>query len=810
MDIDAVEKHQQKMREIAQKRWEKFNEQQQLNGGGAAAGAGSARLLLNNNEKWKSRTMGLFLPLRAKQIFFILNGNPGRIYRVIINPYRKFDFDTILEEVSHGLGIAILKLYSFTGERIKNIEELFDIKENRVLAVPRHERPIFPTGIQKESSASSIASAVITSSLPPINRSNLFHHPSNNRILGRTTTTHYALKLPPRQTMALRNNHSIERSPIGRDSRIPGVTAAAAAAIAPARRTFSYHKPPEAGAAGAGATRPFIPQMASTSRTRIAPPIQPFSKRAQNRRVMSLKPRRTLPYQQANRAGLPTTTLLAASAATKSSSATSKDSSTASASLEENDSDSGRPRSTDFEEATEEDPSESDSDNALRYEEEESDDDDYPDVHMDILSENDSLESPPPSRASNASRSPPDTAAQTPGSTRPPSAASQIFAIQNNDKRRDDAATTIQSHIRGHLTRKKIKPLLGAGTVGSGATAESESEEDKDNAEAAKEEEEERMMAESESEPEEEEYDDEDLGEEEDIPINDGRRNAAAVTIQAHVRGHLTRKRIKRPGTPGATTAFIVDGEDEEGGENKVVEQHFNDDYSEAEQSEHSDANSEVGRLESESEAEQSEYDDLPDEIDDDEIGKKHQAATVIQKNWKGFYVRKNLDKIVPTRLALPSEEGEAFGESFENEDEEIRLETAAPAGEPDEIINSETGFTYTAAIFTGNRWAADTESDLYIILYGDKGESEKHFLRQDSDDPKFKQGKTDEFVISTQNLGQLRKVTIGHDHQGYGGGVFIDQIIITENSEEESKRYLFQCYKWFDSGQVDGKLDRT
>uniref|UniRef100_A0AC34EZ57 Uncharacterized protein n=1 Tax=Panagrolaimus sp. ES5 TaxID=591445 RepID=A0AC34EZ57_9BILA len=436
--------------------------------------------------------------------------------------------------------------------------------------------------------------------------------------------------------------------------------------------------------------------MASTSRARVAPPIQPFSKGAQNRRVMSLKPRRTLPYQQANRAGLPTSTLLAASAATKSSSATSKGSSINSASIEENDSDSGRPRSTDFEEATEE-----------------SDDDDYPDVHMDVLSENDSLESPPNSRASNASRSPPDTAAQTPGSTRPPSAISQAVVIPaDGDKRRNEAATTIQKHIRGHLTRKRVKPLLEAAAVGRVT--------------------EEHMIAsESESEPEEEDEPDS----QEDIPNNDGRRNAAAVTIQKHIRGHLTRKRVKprlqRSATPGA--AMLVDGDDEEEetGENKI-EQHFHDDdYSEAEQSEHSDS-SHSGRLESESEAEQSEYDDLPDDEVDENIERKHEAATVIQKNWKGFYVRKNLDKIVPTRMHLPSEE-EGFEESFENEDEEIRLETAAPAGEPGEVINSETGFTYTAAIFTGNRWAADTESDLYIILYGDKGESEKHFLRQDS-----------------------------------------------------------------------------
>ena len=361
VDIDAVEKHQQKMRDIAQKRWEKFNEQQD---------SSLARL---QNGKWKSKTLGLFLPLRAKQVFFILNGNPGRLYRIVINPYRKFDFDAILEEVSQGLGIAIWKIYSFMGERIKTIEDLMEVKENRVLAVPRHERPIFPTGIHKESSNASISSAV--TSLPPINRPNMFHHQSRQPFISARSATQYALKLPPRPA-AIRNNHSIERAaPIA--SRAP-----AAAVIAPHRRTFNYHRT---------APKPFIPQFASTSKARVAPPIQPFAKGAQNRRVMSLKPRRTLPYQQ-NRMGLPPSTLLVAAPL----SAATKGSSTASASAEENDSDSGRPRSTDFEEATEEQSSDSD---VLGYEEEDDDDDDYPDVNH-ALSD-DSLESPPPSRASN-------------------------------------------------------------------------------------------------------------------------------------------------------------------------------------------------------------------------------------------------------------------------------------------------------------------------------------------------------------------------------------------------------------------------
>lgn len=35
-------------------------------------------------------------------------------------------------------------------------------------------------------------------------------------------------------------------------------------------------------------------------------------------------------------------------------------------------------------------------------------------------------------------------------------------------------------------------------------------------------------------------------------------------------------------------------------------------------------------------------------------------------------------------------------------------------------------------SVITGNRWAADSDKDLYIILYGDIDKSSKCALRQD------------------------------------------------------------------------------
>ncbi|VBB25451.1 unnamed protein product [Acanthocheilonema viteae] len=124
-------------------------------------------------------------------------------------------------------------------------------------------------------------------------------------------------------------------------------------------------------------------------------------------------------------------------------------------------------------------------------------------------------------------------------------------------------------------------------------------------------------------------------------------------------------------------------------------------------------------------------------------------------------------------------------------------------------ISAKEDGMTYTVSIITGNRWAADTDLDLFIILFGDLNTSEKHLLRQDTHEPKFQQNGMDSFHIETAKLGLLQKIIIGHDHIGYGIGIYIERVLVTENIAD-GRQYLFQCAKWLDSGQVDGKIERT
>ncbi|VDK72718.1 unnamed protein product [Litomosoides sigmodontis] len=95
---------------------------------------------------------------------------------------------------------------------------------------------------------------------------------------------------------------------------------------------------------------------------------------------------------------------------------------------------------------------------------------------------------------------------------------------------------------------------------------------------------------------------------------------------------------------------------------------------------------------------------------------------------------------------------------------------TSTSVPEADNLSPSakEDGMTYTVSVITGNRWAADTDLDLFIILYGDLNTSGKHLLRQDTREPKFQQSRMDSFHIETAKLGLLQKIIIGHDRVGY------------------------------------------
>ncbi|EGT32855.1 hypothetical protein CAEBREN_29075 [Caenorhabditis brenneri] len=136
----------------------------------------------------------------------------------------------------------------------------------------------------------------------------------------------------------------------------------------------------------------------------------------------------------------------------------------------------------------------------------------------------------------------------------------------------------------------------------------------------------------------------------------------------------------------------------------------------------------------------------------------------------------------------------------------------------------------YKIEIVIGNRFGADFDTPLFVVLHGENGSSEKMYSRQkswlfsiidfyteraedeDMNEGRLMKNKQMEICITRtiMGLGQLTSIDVGHEREGYGAGTFIDKIFVTEEGKTTGRRFVFQVEKWFDSGQTDGLLERN
>ncbi|KAL4225448.1 Lipoxygenase y domain-containing protein 1 [Mactra antiquata] len=81
----------------------------------------------------------------------------------------------------------------------------------------------------------------------------------------------------------------------------------------------------------------------------------------------------------------------------------------------------------------------------------------------------------------------------------------------------------------------------------------------------------------------------------------------------------------------------------------------------------------------------------------------------------------------------------------------------------------------YKVTVYTGNVRGAGTDANVYIVLFGENGDSGQKFL--DDSNNNFERGKSDQFVIECPCLGRLDRIRIGHDNAGFGPGWYLDKV---------------------------------
>lgn len=69
-----------------------------------------------------------------------------------------------------------------------------------------------------------------------------------------------------------------------------------------------------------------------------------------------------------------------------------------------------------------------------------------------------------------------------------------------------------------------------------------------------------------------------------------------------------------------------------------------------------------------------------------------------------------------------------------------------------------------------------------------------------------FERGKEDVFEIKEADVGDLRKIKIGHDGRGASSGWHLKEVII--DAPKLGKRWKFPCGRWLDKYEEDGKTE--
>lgn len=77
----------------------------------------------------------------------------------------------------------------------------------------------------------------------------------------------------------------------------------------------------------------------------------------------------------------------------------------------------------------------------------------------------------------------------------------------------------------------------------------------------------------------------------------------------------------------------------------------------------------------------------------------------------------------------------------------------------------------YKVDVFTGNVPGADCEANIYLHLYGSRGDAGKRQLYHTlaGNKVKFQQGQKDTFNIEAVDLGDLDRLVVSHDGRGKG-----------------------------------------
>ncbi|XP_076018180.1 lipoxygenase homology domain-containing protein 1 [Genypterus blacodes] len=114
----------------------------------------------------------------------------------------------------------------------------------------------------------------------------------------------------------------------------------------------------------------------------------------------------------------------------------------------------------------------------------------------------------------------------------------------------------------------------------------------------------------------------------------------------------------------------------------------------------------------------------------------------------------------------------------------------------------------YHFSIKTGSVSGASSDSDVFVKLYGENGDTNKNILyvSDNSLSSYYETGQIDIFTMETFDLGLINRMVIGHTNEGLNAGWYLDSVQLTV--PVHGKQYMFPAHRWLSNNDADGKVE--
>ncbi|XP_023264384.1 lipoxygenase homology domain-containing protein 1 [Seriola lalandi dorsalis] len=115
---------------------------------------------------------------------------------------------------------------------------------------------------------------------------------------------------------------------------------------------------------------------------------------------------------------------------------------------------------------------------------------------------------------------------------------------------------------------------------------------------------------------------------------------------------------------------------------------------------------------------------------------------------------------------------------------------------------------TYIIQVKTSDNTGAGTDANVWVIIFGENGDTGTLALKESSKSNKFERKQVDTFRFSDiLSLGELSKVRVWHDNTGPAPGWHLEYIDVKD--ELMDKTFRFPCDRWLAKNDDDGQIMR-